>query len=103
METKRKEGINKQFYRMLQCILIRFFIKFHQEMHVEKYYGSILSSRMEILFNKQIYSGQNELVGTGYKFYYDQSELSKNITRLSWANWPCLDQEEREPIGLNNS
>jgi len=74
---------------------------FDCELHLETYYGRILNSHMWTWFKNQKYRRQNELFGKMYNFEQNASDQYKNITGLSCAKGPSLNEAERQSIHSN--
>jgi hypothetical protein len=57
---------------------------------------------MWIIVEKQMYSGQTQLIGQMDKFESNENNQCKNITGLGFAKGPRLGQEPRQSICSNN-
>jgi hypothetical protein len=68
METRSNNEIKIMYNRMRQCIITKFIMQFDGVLYLENHYGRILTCRVRILVNKQIYSGQYALFGITYSF-----------------------------------
>jgi len=66
------------------------------------YFGRMVSSRLSISVDKQIYSRCNEACGKIHKFLLCESEQCKNVTALGFVTWPSLDVAESLPICSNH-
>jgi len=101
MGMRKNQGNKKRSDRMRQCIFTRFFMLFDWECHSEKYYGKMVNSSLWIFVNNQKYSRRNKSFGKLYKFYWNESDQCKNMTGLSSANGPSLNQSEMHPTSSN--
>jgi len=61
METWLNKGSKQKLDRIHQYHFARIIVLFDREFDLEKYYGAIVSSRISIWIDKQMYRGQNQL------------------------------------------
>jgi hypothetical protein len=86
---------------MGQCVFTGFYMLLNQAFHLEKFYGSRLSSHMWIYVYKQTYSERNESFGKVSQFWYNISSPCKMITAVGFAKVLIPNFAERQSIRSN--